>query len=329
VQRHQSMNARGWAAGAASASAYGSMPVVAVFAFGGGASPAVLLTLRGVFAALAIGAIWIVTGRARRVPLTPALSLITLCGIVFGLQVVAFFIAVQRGGAQLPVVVVNVCPLFVIGLVWLRDRTPIPLALIALAGVTLVGLVLVSGAGGSPASLSAVVLTLLSAAGYAVYLVLSERWVHEVGTVASAGLVMIGSTVTIAVFAVVRGNDFAISATAWHAAILQGLALTPIGMGGALYAVRSLGSVPLSLLGALEPAVGITLAALVLHEWLTPTQWVGVVVIVVACGAVPLVMRRRSTPLEVPLPLPTGAGIGEAAIPDDRYEGPEPPVRER
>lgn len=305
----------GWAAGAASTLAYGSMAVVAVFAFSSGASPTVLLTLRGVFATLAIGALWIVTGRVRRMPIRAAAGLMVFCGILFGAQVVAFFVAVDRGGAQLPVVVVNVCPLMVIGLVWLRDRTPVPLILILLTLVTIVGLILVAGAGTGAASLSAVGLTLLSAAGYAVYLVTSERWLHQVGTVASAGLVTIGSTVTIAVFAVVKGDSFAVSAPVWHTAMLQGLILTPIGMGGAMYAVRSLGPVPLSLLGALEPVIGLTLAAVLLHETLAPLQWVGVAIIVAACTAVPLVTRREpATPSAAPIL--SAPGVGEVAVLD-------------
>jgi drug/metabolite transporter (DMT)-like permease len=300
----------GWAAGAASTLAYGSMAVVAVFAFSSGASPTVLLTLRGVFAGVAIGALWVFTGRVRRMPLKAAAGLMLFCGIVFGAQVVAFFVAVDRGGAQLPVVVVNVCPLMVIGLVWLRDRTPVPLILILLTLVTIVGLVFVAGAGTGTASLSAVGLTLLSAAGYAVYLVTSERWVHQVGTVASAGLVTIGSTATIAVFALVNGDTFAVSAPVWHTAMLQGLILTPIGMGGAMYAVRSLGPIPLSLLGALEPVIGLTLAAILLHESLAPLQWVGVVIIVAACTAVPLVTRRQPATQSV-LSAP---GVGEVAV---------------
>jgi drug/metabolite transporter (DMT)-like permease len=303
----------GWAAGATSALAYGSMPVVAVFAFKGGASPTVLLTLRGIFAIAAIAAIWILTGRVRRVPWTAALGLAVVCGVLFGAQVVAFFAAVQRGGAQLPVVVVNVCPLLVIGLVWLRDRTPVPRTLVLLAVVTIVGLVLVGGIGASAASLSAVGLTLLSAAGYAVYLVTSERWVHQVGTVASAGLVTIGSTAVVAVFALVNGDNFAVSASVWHTAILQGLILTPVGMGGALYAVRSLGSVPLSLLGALEPVIGLGLAAVLLHESLAPIQWVGVVIIVLACTAVPLASRRQPVAQSGPALL-NAPGVGEAAV---------------
>jgi drug/metabolite transporter (DMT)-like permease len=327
VHPRPSTGLHGWAAGAASALAYGAMPVVSVFAFNGGASPTVLLTLRGVFAILAIVAIWVFTGRARRVPLTAAAGLIIVCGMLFGAQVVAFFAAVQLGGAQLPVVVVNVCPLLVIGLVWLRDRTPVPPTLLLLAVVTIVGLVFVADAGANAASLSAVGLTLLSAAGYAVYLVTSERWVHQVGTVASAGLVTIGSTVTIAVFALVNGERFAVGAPVWHTAILQGLVLTPVGMGGALYAVRSLGSVPLSLLGGLEPVIGLTLAAVLLHESLAPMQWVGVVIIVLACTAVPLVSRRQPVAQSAP-PLLNGAGVGEVAIPEPRpLDDPEPMCR--
>jgi hypothetical protein len=84
-------------------------------------------------------------------------------------------------------------------------------------------------------------------------------------------------------------------------------------MGGALYAVRSLGSVPLSLLGALEPVIGLTLAAVLLHESLAPMQWVGVVIIVAACTAVPLVSRRQPAAQSAP-PLTNAAGVGEVAV---------------
>ncbi|CAN5355246.1 hypothetical protein BH09ACT8_BH09ACT8_03750 [soil metagenome] len=313
MQSRPASGLNGWAAGAVSTLAYGSMAVVAVFAFNGGASPAVLLTLRGVFATVSIGALWVFTGRVRRVPPAAAAGLMVFCGIVFGAQVVAFFAAVDRGGAQLPVVVVNVCPLLVIGLVWLRDRTPVPLILILLTVVTIVGLLFVAGAGTGAASLSAVGLTLLSAAGYAIYLVTSERWIDQVGTVASAALVTIGSTMTIAVFALVNGDNFAVAAPVWHTAMLQGLILTPIGMGGAMYAVRSLGPIPLSLLGALEPVIGLTLAAVLLHESLAPLQWVGVVIIVAACTAVPLVTRRRPAAQSAP-PILSATGVGEVAV---------------
>lgn len=321
---HSSRNSgwQGWASGAASAVAYGTMPVAAVFAFDAGASPAVLLTLRGMFAAAVIAALWLLTGRARKVPLRPALGLIACCGPLFGAQVLAFFMAVERGGAQIPVIVVNVCPLFVIGLVWLRDRTPVPRVLIVLACAAIAGLILVSVTGTSVISLSAVGLTLFSAAGYAAYLVASERWVHEVGTVAAAGLVTVGATVSIGVFAAITGQSFDVSGAVWTTAAIQGLILMPIGMGGALYAVRTLGSVPLSLLGALEPAAGIALAATVLGESLAPIQWIGVATILATCATVPLVARRQDESVAVAQHPLNGIGAGESPLADDVGGGP-------
>ncbi|MCX2712422.1 DMT family transporter [Mycolicibacterium sp. J2] len=307
---------RGWAAGAASALAYGSMAVAAVFAYRDGTSPAVLLTLRGVLGTAVIAALWLLTGRARRLPWRPAACLLLLCGPLFGAQVLAFFMAVERGGAQIPVIVVNVCPLIVIALVWLRDRAPVPKVLIVLACTAIAGLVMVGGAGSGSVSLAAVGLALLSAAGYAGYLVLGERWVPHVGTVAASGLVTFGSTVTTAVVAVVADDHFAVPMSVWMVAAIQGIVLMTIGMGGALYAVRTLGSVPLSLLGALEPVIGIALAAILLGERLGPSQWIGVAVILIACAAVPFITGRRAEPTAAAQHPLNGLGAGESPLPE-------------
>ncbi|MET0702862.1 MAG: DMT family transporter, partial [Mycobacterium sp.] len=75
--------------------------------------------------------------------------------------------------------------------------------------------------------------------------------------------------------------------------------------------------------------VGLTLAAVLLHESLAPMQWVGVAIIVASCTAVPLVARRQPTAPSTP-PLVSGAGVGEAAVfeppPRDTQESPTHPV---
>ncbi len=283
---------RAWGAGMASGIAYGLTPVVAVFAFDG-AAPAVLLTLRGAFAITAIALLCALTGRFRRVPIGAAVGLIALCGPMFGLQVLAYFAAVQHGGAQLSVVVVHVYPIFVILLVALRNRAPVAWASSALAAVILAGLALVTLSSGAAAPADVIGLALLSATGYAVYLVASERWVHQVGTVLSTLLVTVGATVTVGVIALTTGASFAVSTSAWQVAAIQGLVLLPIGLCGALYAVRTLGSVPVSILGTLEPVVGVLAATVFLHEQLTLMQWAGVAVILAACAMLPWITGRR------------------------------------
>ncbi|WP_299560190.1 DMT family transporter [uncultured Mycolicibacterium sp.] len=284
---------RAWAAGLASVLAYAAVPVVTAYGFAAGAEPAVLATLRGVFAVAAIAAVCALTGRLRRIPVRALAALVLCCGPVYGLQVLTYFIAIQRGGVQLPIVVVHLYPLFVIGLVSLRNRAPVSWRLTGLALVVLAGLVMVTVTGDAGAPLDAVGFALLTAAGYALYLVASERWLPQVGTVLLTGLVMFGATVTLAVCALVRGERFAVSAPAWGSAALQGLVLLPVAVGCLLFAVRGLGSVPVSILGMVEPLISVGLAALLLHERLTPLQFAGGIVILAGCALLPWVNHRE------------------------------------
>lgn len=282
-----------WNAGLISAIAYGLTPLVAVIGFAGGASPSVLVTLRGILATIAIAVFWAVFDRCRRVPIFPVVGLVALCGPLYGLQVVAFFASVQFGGAQVAVVVAHIYPILVIGLVWLRDRAPVTVGTWILAGTIVAGVGMVMVPGTSGASRIAVGLALVAATGYALYLVASERWVHEVGPVLSAGLVTVGATLTVGTFALARGETFAVAPAGWYAAALQGVFLLPLGLAAALYALRQLGSVPMSLLGMLEPIVGVVLAAVFLHERLSPLQCVGVGLVIIACATLPLASPER------------------------------------
>jgi drug/metabolite transporter (DMT)-like permease len=283
---------RAWAAGMASVLAYGMVPVVAMFGLDDGVSPSVLVTLRGLFAMVGIGLLCALTGRLRAVPLRAIGWLVLVCGPLHGLQVFAFFASMQHGGAQTAIVVTHVYPVLVILLVSLRDRVAVSWRAGLLAVTALGGLAMVALTGGATFSRAAVGLALVCALGYALYLVGSERWVHRIDTVVATGLVTAGSTLSIGAVALAQHGSFTLSATAWQVTLLQGL-LLPIGVCGALFAVRGMGSVAMALLGILEPVVGVLLAALVLHERMTVLQWIGGAVVLTACALVPLFASRR------------------------------------
>lgn len=285
-----------WAGGIASALCYGVTPIVAIKAFADGVSPSVLVTLRGLVGAAALLGFCALTRRLWRIPFGPAMGLLAVCGPLFGAQILAYFAAMERTGAQLAVIVAHVYPVFVIALVWLQTRKAVSRGVMLVCVMLSVGISLVAGGAGGGASPLGIGLALLSAAGYAVYFVCGERWVHRVGAITAAGLVTLGSAVSVGLFAVLTGANFAIDANGWVAVTAQGLILIPIGIGGALNAIRHLGPVPMSLLGLLEPVAAILLAALLLGERLTAPQWVGVAVVLAACAALPWVTREDRTP---------------------------------
>ena len=280
-----------WAGGVASAISYGVTPIVAVTAFADGVQPSVLVTLRSLVGAAAIFALCAVTRRLRPIPRRAAVGLVAVCGPLFGAQILAYFAALERTGAQMAVVVAHIYPIFVIALVSLTTRRPVPRQVLTLCVILTSGIVLVAGTGTGHRSGIGIALAVVSAAGYAIYFVCGERWVHQAGTVAATGLVSFGSAISIGVVALVTDANFALNAVGWSAVALQGLLLIPIGIGGALYAIRRLGSVPMSLLGLLEPVVAIVLAAIFLDESLSVFQWVGVSIVLAACTTLPWATR--------------------------------------
>ncbi|WP_260850859.1 hypothetical protein [Rhodococcus sp. WB9] len=103
-----------------------------------------------------------------------------VCGPLFGIQLLCFFAAVRVTGAQIGVVIVHIYPVFVTALVWVLTRNRIHRGQLVPALAMSGGIALVAGAGSSTVALNGAILALLSAAGYALYLVVGERWVHQV-----------------------------------------------------------------------------------------------------------------------------------------------------
>ena len=289
-----------WGCGAASAVAYGLTPTFAAIGYAGGVSPAVLVCLRSlVGAALLLLLAWS-TGRLTGVTWKSAVGLCVVCGPLFGIQLLCFFAAVRVTGAQIAVVIVHVYPLFVMALVWVLTRNRIHRGQLVLALAMSGGIALVAGAGSSTVALNGAILALLSAAGYALYLVVGERWVHQVSPVAAGGLASLGAGIATGTIAVVDGQSWTFAPSGWGSILFQGLLLMPIGIGCSFIAVRALGSASVSLLGLLEPVVGVLAAQILLGEQLSPPQWAGMAVVLIASAALPWMREKRPRHVDRP-----------------------------
>lgn len=288
-----------WPAGIASALSYGLTPTVAAVGYAGGVSPTVLVCLRSLFGAVLLLAAAAATGRLRGVPWRPVLGLTCVCGPLFGVQLLCFFAAVRITGAQVAVVVVHIYPLFVLALLWLRAKKITHRGQLVLALAMAIGIAFVGGAGSTAVAAVGVVLALGSAAGYALYLVLGERWIHQVSALTAGGLASLGAGLTAGVLAIAGGENWSFAASGWASVVVQGLLLMPVGIGGSFLAVRGLGAAAVSLLGLLEPVVGVLAAQVFLGERLSLLQWIGMLIVVGASALLPLVQNaRRPPPLE-------------------------------
>ncbi|WP_257865670.1 DMT family transporter [Gordonia jinghuaiqii] len=284
-----------WTGGIVSAMVYGLTPTVAAAGYAGGVSPTALVFLRSLLGGFLLLGLAVVTGRFR-VSSRDALTLTFLCGPLFAIQLLCFFAAINLTGAQIAVVLAHISPVFVlIASAVLLRRRPGP-ASWAVCGLMVVGVALVAGAGGGDVVVPGVLLALVCAAGYAAYYLVGEPCLRRVGVVTATGLTSIGSALAAGMVLLVAPTEWDFTTAGWVSVAVQGVIMVPLGIGGAYLAVRALGPVSGSMLGLLEPVVGVLAALAFLGESLVFAQWVGVAVVLAASALLPLARAGHSSP---------------------------------
>lgn len=289
-----------------SAVCFGAMAIFAKFAYEAGISPQVLLMLRFGLAAAMLGVVLLVRPGLRSGPklVQPSqgrtatrvvLIAIGLGAVGYALQSTFYFSALTRIDASLTALVLYTYPVLVtLGAVLIgRERltTRRVLALVAATAGTVLVLV---GVGRLRFDLLGVGLAFGGAVTYTVYILVSDTVVNRLPPVVLTTLVMAGAAVTLGGrVALTGGLDLHISPAGWLWVGCIALVSTVIAMLAFFAGLARTGPSTASILSTFEPVVTTALAALTLHELLTPVQLVGGVLVLGAAAVVQL--PRRST----------------------------------
>lgn len=280
-----------------SAVVYGLTPTVAAIGYEGGVPPAALVFLRSLLGGVLLLGLAAATNRIR-ISLRDAAILAFLCGPLFAAQLLCFFAAINLTGAQIAVVLAHVSPVFVLiaSAVVLRRRPGA--ASWTVCSLMLVGAALVAGAGGGEVVIPGVLLALVCAAAYAAYYLVGEPCLRRVSVVTATGLTSIGSALTAGLVVLASSPRWDFTAGGWTSVAIQGVVMVPLGIGGAYLAVRALGPVSGSMLGLLEPVVGVLAALVFLGESLALVQWFGVAVVLAASALLPFARVDRPSSVQ-------------------------------
>ena len=180
-------------------------------------------------------------------------------------------------------------------------RIPVAAVAWAAAGVSALGLFLLSGVGGD-ASLRGDGLVFGCACAFAVHILVTERAVrrHDVGALVAVQLTFCGVACFL-VAAVLGDLEAPAGATVWSALLVTSLLASALGFMVQSYAQRTISSARTALILAAEPAFAGLFGYLLQDDRLSVAGWTGAALIVVAIVAVDAVPRLRP-----PRPLPEG-----------------------
>jgi drug/metabolite transporter (DMT)-like permease len=143
-----------------------------------------------------------------------------------------------------------------------------------------------------------ILLGLLAALLYAVYVVLSARLAGEAGPLATSTLILCSASATMGVLVVMRGAAFPTTSTGWVAVLALALVSTVAAVLLFFIGMVRIGPVNTSLMSTLEPLTAVVIGALFMGERLSARQLLGGLLILFA--AVMLARAGAPRPSEAP-----------------------------
>lgn len=283
---------KGVTLGSIAAASYGLNPLFALPLYQDGMTADSMLFYRYVFAILLLGALMLVQNKGFRLRRGQVLSL-AMMGLVFSASSLLLFLSYQYMDAGIASTILFAYPLFVALIMWMVFHERASLLTWLCIFMAFIGICfLYNGKPDAPLSTVGVVLVLLSALSYAIYIVGVNRSVLH--TMDSSTLtfyaLLFGSILYFVRLTDIDLNNasftFALQApqNPWLWVNLLCLALFPtiISLVTMNLSIHYIGSTPAAILGALEPITALFVGVFVFNETFTPRIVAGVILVLSA-----------------------------------------------
>lgn len=261
--------------------AYSTGSPIARFLYADGMSPTTMLAVRYLMTALLLAVTLRLWWRDQLIIDRRGLAICLLAGTINGLSTLAYFWGLSRMSASISAMIFTVYPLAVLCILALRgERFTLRGAVRILLGIAGVYLLVVPG--GKIDALG-VILVLLAAASFALALVIVQWYLPGYSSMTISFYTAITITVVVSSFWLVQGAEWSFPGwQSWLALIFMTLVGTYLARLAMFKAVSGFGSFQMSLFSPLETLFTITWSILFLGERLTPTQWLGGVLIILS-----------------------------------------------
>lgn len=279
---------KGYALGAVAAATYGLNPLFALPLYSVGMGADSVLFWRYIMAIPLLGIM--IVARGRHFKLRSSGQYLTLMGLgwLMALSSLSLFMSYNFMDAGVASTLLFVYPVMVavIMAVFFRERLTWITALCIAMAIGGIGLLFQGGEGGASLSLGGVVLVMVSALSYAVYIVCVNRSsLRQVPTLVITFYALLFGVLVFLVRLFI-GNGIQIPPSdQWYLwGCIIGLAVFPTAISFVCTnsAIQIIGSTPTAILGALEPVTAVIIGVTVFGEVITARIFIGLCLIVLA-----------------------------------------------
>lgn len=284
---------KGYVLGAVGAISYGMNPLFAVPLYGMGLDVPSVLFYRYFFATLMLGIIMKLRGDRFRIA-SRDIAWMCILGIMFALSSVLLFEAYRYMDVGLASTLLFVEPVFIALILWLGFHERISRWTIISIAICICGILCLCNPGeGSCVTDLGIMLVMLSSLAYAVYMVAINK--SRIRRLPGVTITFYSLLFGMIVFAV-QTHGFTLVRPvppgwlSWTCVIGISVFPTIVSLLTVAISIQCIGSVPVAILGALEPLTGVLFGVLLFGEILTLKAIAGIVLIL--CAVTTLVLTR-------------------------------------
>ena len=284
---------KGFVFAALSAVCYGTNPLGALHLYAQGYSPETVLFYRFFTAALLLLVV-LLTQRVRFRITFREFGVLVAFGFLFAVSSLTYYASFKYMDAGLASTLLFLYPLEVSVLMAIFFKEKIKALTLVSIAISMTGVALLYR-GGDGATLSTVGLSLVfaSSLSYAIYMVMAKGVNLQMGSVKMTFYAISFCMVFLLLYSVTLGSGLPpifTRASSWGWGFMLGSVPTVLSLIFMVKAVKSIGSTPTAILGALEPVTAVTIGVLVFGEILTGRLIVGIALIL---GSVVLIAAKR------------------------------------
>ena len=278
------VKAKGYILGAVAAATYGMNPLFALPLYKAGMNPDSVLFFRFLFAIPVLGMMIVARGRSFKLKRKEVLPLIIM-GLLVALSSLALFQSYNYMDVGIASTLLFVYPILVALIMWIafKEKLTLPTVLCILLALGGIGLLYKSG-DGSTLNLTGIILVMISALSYAIYIVgVNQSTLKNLATLSLTFYVLLFGLVLFLV-RVDFGQSLRVAETwyLWGNLIALAIFPTAISFLCTTQAIQYIGSTPTAILGALEPLTAVFFGVVVFGESLTLRLSCGMLMIILA-----------------------------------------------
>lgn len=283
-----------------SAAGFGIMGIVAKIAYQEGATAVSVLVMRYITAALLMWIYNALTGRLKKVRLGKdhLARTFLLGGVFYAATSICFFSSLNFIPACLTAMGLYLYPVFVslYMMLFMKEKTDI--RQIAALIMAFTGTAMMVWAPGIYVNLTGVLLAVLAAGCYTVYIVLLggdfARPLNDLDPIVVSACIVSSSAVTMAAVGLFAGQLYSgMTLKGWAAVLVIAVFSTALAIITFYLGVKEIGPSRAAILSAFEPVVTVTLGVLVLKESLSFIQFAGIILVLSAVVMINLAAARR------------------------------------